>query len=99
MTRREQCEQRWLQLTRHILPGVAVERQWPISLDHCFMRVFLDNAYGGRWADHIDKRPAFRHAPDAVLARAVRLAEAVLDARENLDALNLRSMQWCGNMH
>lgn len=95
MTRMD-VERRWLDLTRTILPPLAQARGWPISADHCFMRVFLDNACDGRWSDCIDKRPAFRHASDTVLAQAVALAKAVLDGSEDLTRLNTRSLAWRG---
>ena len=60
------------------------------------MRVFLDNACAGHWPDHIDKRPAYRHATADVLMRAIALAEAVVDDREDLEALNRRSLVWRG---
>lgn len=63
---------------------------WPIRHDHCFMRVCLDAAVGRRWHEAI-RRPATRHAPDAVLARAVALAERVRDAPDRLAALDAAS--------
>ena len=95
MTRPE-LEARWLYLTRTVLPALAVERGWPISADHCFQRVLLDHAVGGRWYDHIAGRPAYRHAADAMLARAVALAEAAAAGAADLPALNARSLDWRG---
>ena len=51
---------RWLDLTRVTLPALAAVHHWPIRLDHCFMRVLLDNAVGGVW-HHVIPRPA--HPP------------------------------------
>jgi len=47
---------------------------------------------GCRWYEAIVQRPAYRHAPDVVLARAVRLAEEVLAGRADLWALNRQSL-------
>ena len=85
---------RWLGLTRTVLPGMAAERRWPIRLDHCFMRVCLDAALGVRW-DTVVRRPAIRHLSDAQLRRAVAQAEAIvaepgLLLRLNADSLRLR---------
>ena len=60
-----------------VLPGMAAGQAWPIRLDHCFMRVFLDHAMGARW-DTVVERPAVRHMPTEALRRAVDAAEAVL---------------------
>lgn len=89
-------ERRWLRLTREILPAQAGQRGWPIRADHCFMRVLLDHAHGGRWTDHIAARPAYAHAGDAALARAVALGEAVAAGRVDLAALNRQSLAWRG---
>ena len=64
--------------------------------DHCFQRILLDQACGGRWYDHIAGRPAYTHADDAVLARAVTLAEAVRDGIADLAAMNRQSLAWRG---
>ena len=93
---RSSLEARWLALTRQALPAVAAERRWPIRLDHCFQRVLLDNAFGGRWYDHVRDRPAYRAAPADALARAVALGEAVLAGTADLPALNARSLAWRG---
>jgi hypothetical protein len=91
---RPALEARWLHLTRVALPAVAGARGWPIVADHCFQRVFLDVATGGVWYDAIPRRPAYANASDAVLAEAVRLAEAVLAGRADLVELNQRSLAW-----
>lgn len=91
---RAALEARWLRLTRHDLPAVAEEHGWPIQADHCFQRVLLDAACGDVWYGHIAGRPAYAHAPEAVLARAVRLGEAVLAGEILLGPLNARSLAW-----
>lgn len=91
---RETLETEWLHLTRVTMPGIAAERAWPVRNDHCFQRILLDNAVGGVWYDHIPARPAYRHADDALLARAVALGKACVDGSEGLDRLNQRSLAW-----
>ena len=51
-----------------------------VSDDHCFGRIVLDHAVGGRWYDVLDRRrsPAFAQLTDEQLATAVALAERVL---------------------
>ncbi len=87
-------EARWLDLTRRVLPGLAAERGWPVRANHCFMRIFLDNACGGRWTETITKRPAYAHAPNELLAAAVALAEASIAGHADLPGLNRRSLNW-----
>jgi hypothetical protein len=95
--RRAALERRWLDLTRRALPEAAHGRpEWPVRFDHCFQRILLDNAAGGVWYDAIPRRPAYAHAPDALLSEAVRLGEEVLDGRAPLSPLNDRSLAWRG---
>ena len=87
-------EARWLQLTRETLPALAGSRRWPVSADHCFQRILLDHAVGGRWYDHVSRRPAYRHLADDALARAVAMGEAVATGAADLHALNVQSLAW-----
>jgi hypothetical protein len=75
------------------MPAMAAERRWPVLADHCFQRILLDNAVGGRWYDAIAGRPAYRHADTAILGRAVALGEAAV-AGADLTELNRRSLGW-----
>lgn len=94
MSNRAALEARWLHLTREVMPGLAAARGWPVRYDHCFQRILLDNACGDRWYDHVPRRPAYRHADEAILARAVALADGVIAAEIDLAALNARSLCW-----
>lgn len=93
---RPALEAAWLALTRETLPALAALRGWPVRADHCFQRILLDNAVEGCWYDHIAARPAYAHAADAVLARAVALGEAAIEGGVNLVELNRRSLAWRG---
>ena len=84
---------RWLELTRTVLPAMAAAQAWPIRLDHCFMRVFLDHAASGQW-DLAIPRPAIRHMPLPVLRRAVAAAEATVADPARLPAVNEQSLAW-----
>ena len=88
--------ERWLELTRVTLPGVAAARRWPIRLDHCFMRVLLDNAVGGVW-HRVIARPAIRHISPATLEQAIALGHRVLQEPELLPELDRRSLAWRGH--
>lgn len=93
---RGDLEAEWLRLTREALPAVAGARGWPVRADHCFQRILLDAAFGGRWYDFVEKRPAYRHADSAALTRAVALGRAVLAGEADLRALNGQSLRWRG---
>ena len=79
MTDRAALLARWLDLTRTALPGMADEHAWPIRLDHCFMRVVLDNLVGRPWRDVLPgPAPAYRQLSAEQLRRAVELARSML---------------------
>ena len=86
---------RWLDLTRRVLPGMAAAEGWPIRLDHCFMRVCLDAAFGRPWHEAI-RRPAVRHMTEAELARVVAVAERIAAVPDSLPALNAESLRLRG---
>jgi hypothetical protein len=93
---RPTLEAAWLHLTRVTLPALAGSRDWPVSADHCFQRILLDHAVGGRWYDHVTRRPAYAHIAPEALARAVTLGEAVASGEADLHALNRQSLTWRG---
>jgi hypothetical protein len=77
---------------RHDLPAAAASRpDWPIRLDHCFGRVILDAVCGAPWREVV-AAPAWRRLTPEQLARAVRLADAILADEADLTALNLASL-------
>ena len=83
---------RWRELVGARLPEAArAAAHWPVRLDHCFARILLDDACGAPWRERV-RAPAWRHAPRAVLERAIATGEAVLAGQADLDALNRRSL-------
>ena len=83
---------RWLDPTRRFLPGMASAERWPIRLDHCFMRVCLDAAFGRPWHEAV-RHPAARHMTEAELARAVSVAEGIAANPASLPRLNAESLR------
>jgi len=89
---------RWRELVGTALPRAAASRpDWPVSQDHCFARILLDNACGRPWREVV-RAPAWREAPPAVLGAACSLGEAVLDETADLAALNRRSLTLRGKL-
>ncbi len=74
---------------------MAAAEGWPIRLDHCFMRVCLDTAFGRPWHEAV-RRPAVRHMTEAELARAVSVAERVAADPALLSELNAESLRLRG---
>jgi hypothetical protein len=84
---------RWMMLVSETLPTMARSHNWPISLDHCFMRVCLDTALGAPWHTVID-RPAIKHLSDEQLLAAISVAQSLVQTPATLLALNDQSIRW-----
>jgi hypothetical protein len=82
----------WLVLVAETLPAMAKEHSWPISMDHCFMRVCLDNALGVPWHTVV-QRPAIKHLTDDQINKAICVAQSIVDEPEQLSLLNQNSLQ------
>ncbi len=89
---RSVLRERWLLLTREILPAMALEEHWPIRFDHCFMRVCLDESMGRPWTEVV-QRPAVATMTDAQLASAIAVAERIVGNPDTLPILNDRSLR------
>ena len=98
MTRAE-AYARYRQLVDDELPRRAREGRWVVTADHCFGRILLDHAVGGRWYDVLDRRrsPASAQLDDDQLAAAVALGERVLaEGDPLLRELDAQSLAWRG---
>lgn len=105
MSREEDADRRAALLRRYrtlvddALPRAARTGAWSLRLNHCFGRVLLDDAVGGCWYHHLDRRagPAYRQLDDAQLAGAVALGERLLTEGDPLvRELDARSLAWRG---
>ena len=79
--RRGELYARYRELVDDELPRRAREGRWVVTADHCFGRILLDHAVGGRWYDVLDRRrsPASAQLDGDQLAAAVALAERSKD--------------------
>ena len=93
---RVRLEAEWLTITRQTLPALAKTSRWPVSADHCFMRILLDAVHDGRWDRAVQGRPAYKHIDAERLAAALALAERVAAGEADLWALNAQSLAWRG---
>lgn len=93
---RYELQERYLELTRVLLPAEGRRRGWIVQHDHCFMRILLDHLFSGCWYDHLDRRlRAYKQLTNAQLTRAITLGERLLAEGEPLLlALNQQSLNW-----
>jgi O-6-methylguanine DNA methyltransferase len=100
MDSRTMLQARWTELYSETLPTLArardpVQSKWPVTLDHCFARIILDNTVGeGReqW-DRRLKKPAVRHMSDQQLDAAIELGEKIRKGDVDLVALDMQSLE------
>ena len=87
----------YMHLTKEVLPSMARSDRtnWPVSEDHCFQRIVLDNVCGGVWYEHLD-RPAYKHLTKDQAKRAVKLCRGIIEGREDLRQMNQQSLMWRG---
>lgn len=97
---REALEDEWRRLTTCSLPWLALANGWPLTEDHCFMRIALDAAFSGCWYDHLDKsRPAIRQISTADLGKAVAAVRRIeAEGVSALVELNDASFRWRGKV-
>jgi len=90
---------RYRELVLVQLPDRARAEGWVVTADHCFGRIVLDHAVGGRWYDSLDRRrgPAFTQLDDGQLRVAVAVAERIaLEGDPLLRELDEQSLRWRG---
>lgn len=92
---RDSLIERYLHLTKVVMPGMAATTDWPVVNDHCFQRIVLDNICGDVWYKVID-RPAYRNLTSEQAARAVALCEQIIAGNADLSDLNRHSLTWRG---
>ena len=85
----------YMHLTKEVLPSMSRSDRtdWPVSEDHCFQRIVLDNVCGGVWYEYLD-RPAYKHLTNDQAQRAVKLCEDIAAGRADLHELNQQSLIW-----
>ena len=96
---REELLTRYRELVLGELPRRARAEGWVVTADHCFGRIVLDHAVGGRWYDVLDRRrsPAFAQLDDDRLAAAVALADRIAaEGDPLLRELDRQSLVWRG---
>ncbi len=93
-------QERYLELTRVILPAEAKRRGWILQEDHCFMRVILDHLFSDCWYQHLDRRlKAYKQLNEQQLRTAITMAEAILkEGQPLLKEMNRRSLLWRGKV-
>ena len=90
----------WKTLYSKTLPQMAKARdpaqsKWPVTLDHCFARIILDNVVGKgqqQW-DKVISKPAVRNMNEQQLQEAISLGLSIIGGETDLCQLDKASLQ------
>lgn len=93
----------WKELYSKTLPSLAhahdpAQPKWPVTLDHCFARIILDNIVGEgqeQWDKRL-KKPAVRNMSEIQLKAAIELGHKIMDGSMDLVALDMQSLETRG---
>ena len=99
----ESLREDWKTLYSKTLPQLAKQRdsaqsKWPVTLDHCFARIILDNTVGEgsqQW-DKVIKKPAVKNMTAAQLQDAIALGEKIRKGEMDLQELDQISLMCRG---
>lgn len=94
-----QLRNQYLELTNHVLPNLAISRQFPVRANHCFQRIILDNLFGRCWYEVLERKrePAYKQLTEAQLEAAIALAQAIIAQPDSyVHRLNQNSLHWRG---
>jgi hypothetical protein len=82
-------------VTKELPAKAQTSDGWPITDDHCFARVVLDNIFEDEWSHHISRSPAYKQLSEAQLQAAITIADRMLtNGRPAVEELNDRSLHW-----
>jgi hypothetical protein len=93
-------QKEYLFLVNVILPTVAQAQELPVSANHCFARIILDNVMGQPWRNVLLNKavPACRQLTRKELVLAIAIGESIAHADE-CHKLNQKSLNWRAAAH
>ncbi|KAL6245895.1 hypothetical protein RBB50_007048 [Rhinocladiella similis] len=103
MSALEELQAQWRTLYSHTLPSLAkacdpAQPRWPVTLDHCFARIILDNTIGNgekQW-DKVITKPAVRNMTEQQFRDAISLGEDIQTGKVDLCDLDEISLHCRG---
>lgn len=95
----DELREQWKVLYAQTLPKLAkakdpAQPKWPVTLDHCFARIILDNTIGEgqqQW-DKVISKPAVKHMTVEQFRTAIQLGEKIKSGEANLVELDKQSL-------
>lgn len=93
----ERLRSRYLELINTELPSLSKQRQFPVSFNHCFARIVLDNLFDRCWYEALDRKQgaAYKQLSSEQLQQAIAIAEAIINRPDTyIQELNQKSLRW-----
>lgn len=82
-----------LRLAREDFPAAAATGDYPVRLDHCFLRIVYDNLFGAPWRTVLPKgKPAITQLTAEQLARALEIGRSIIADPQTCRRLNAHSL-------
>lgn len=95
----DSLREEWRKLYSQTLPAMArakdqAQPRWPVTLDHCFARIILDNTIGEgvRQWDEVISKPAIQHMTPAQMSSAIALGRDIELGRADICELDQISL-------
>lgn len=95
--KQDQLRQRYLELVNQELPKQSKQRNFPVTFNHCFARIILDNLFHCCWYEAIDRQKgvAYQQLSTQQLQQAIDIAEAIINNPDTyVHQLNQNSLRW-----
>lgn len=101
MSNLEILQSQYLDLINNQLPSIAINRHFPVRLNHCFGRILLDNLFGGVWYNYLSRKtPAYKQLTEKQLEDAICIAQNMMYdsgraiGNRIINNLNDNSLRW-----
>lgn len=95
LKQRQALQRNYLYLTSEKLPDLVRDGEIasPVTENHCFQRIVLDNVCDGQWTQFMAS-PAYLSMSDKQLVQAESMCLDVISGKLDLFALNRNSLLW-----
>lgn len=82
-------------LANEIFPEIAAREGYPITENHCLLRVVYDQLFQGKWQDQISiNGPLINSLTEKQLIQAIQLAALVISDKSTCQKMNAQSLEW-----
>lgn len=80
MDRLTHLRSQYLELTNHVLPELAISRNFSVRYNHCFQRIILDNLFNCCWYEILKRKQesAYKQLTEDQLEQAIAIANRII---------------------